>query len=208
MTLSYVNDRVTSFTDPVGRITHLFYDDFGNLSQIIDPDDSVQRWEYDSQHHLTREIDKRGNVSEAFYDFAGRATRAIRTDGTEVSINALQVQGLYAPDATIDPLSAPVAQTLGSPDATYADGNGNIIVNTLDQQGQTVSAIDSAGALPTVERNEDNLITQSQDGRGNITFLSYDDNGNLVGIRDELSGGNLISGNIAIPGEAIATSSH
>ncbi len=69
------------------------------------------------------------------------------------------MQGLYEPGETIDPLDAPVAFQLGAVESSYVDANGNTIVYTLDQAGQIVSAMDEVGALPTVVRNEENLVT-------------------------------------------------
>ncbi|NJN13090.1 MAG: RHS repeat protein [Richelia sp. RM1_1_1] len=142
---------------------------------------------------MVAEIDKRGNREETFYDFAGRADRAVRKDGSELDFDPVQVQGLYASNRTIDPLNAPVAFQLGAVESTYVDGNGNTIVNTLDQAGQIVSSTDEVGALPTVERNEDNLITSQTDGRGNVTNFTYDERGNVLSLQDSLSfGGQFI----------------
>jgi YD repeat-containing protein len=55
--------------------------------------------------------------------------------------------------------------------------------------------------LPQVERNEQNLITSSTDSRGHITLFTYDNNGNVIQIQDELSGGSSTIGSIGEPGE-------
>ena len=201
-TFTYTNGKVTSITDPSQRVTQLEYDSAGNLTRITDPDGSQRTWEYDADRHMVAEIDKRGNREETFYDFAGRADRAVRKDGSELDFDPVQVQGLYTPDRTINPLNAPVAFQLGAVESTYVDGNGNTIVNTLDQAGQIVSSTDEVGALPTVERNEDNLITRSTDAIGNISLFNYDDKGNVLTIEDGIaSNGNVVSGSISEPGE-------
>ena len=187
-TFSYTNDRITSITDPAGRETQLEYDEAGDLIRITDPDDTSRQFEYDNRHHIIAEVDKRGNREETFYDFAGRAERSIQKDGSVIEVDPVQVNGLYRPEQTIDPLNAPLAFQIGDvAESSYVDANGNTITYTLDQMGQIVSARDEIGALPTTRRNEDNLITQQIDARGNITSFTYDEQGNVLSIRDSLS---------------------
>lgn len=120
-------------------------------------------------------------------NFAGRAIQATRKDGSVVQVAPVQVQGLYQPEQTINPLSAPVAFRLGAAEASYVDGKGNVVNKTLDRAGQTVSSSDGIGALPSVQRNEQNLVTSSTNCRGQKTLFTYDTQGNLLTSQDELS---------------------
>jgi len=142
LVFTYTDGRVTAIADPAGRVTELEYDAAGNLTRITDPDGTQRTWEYDANNHMTAEIDKRGNREETTYDFAGRADAAVLKDGSELDFDPVQVQGLYEPDETIDPLDAPVAFQLGAVESSYVDANGNTIAYTLDQAGQIVSAMD------------------------------------------------------------------
>ncbi|MFM6725754.1 MAG: RHS repeat domain-containing protein, partial [Dolichospermum sp.] len=161
----------------------------GNLIKITDPDGTSRTWEYDPNHLMISEVDKRGNKEQTFYDFAGRADKAIRKDGSQLDFDPVQVQGLYAPNKTIDPVNAPLAFQLGNASSTYTDANGKKIVNNLDKAGQIVSSSDEVGLLPAVQRNEDNLVTQQTDARGNVTSFTYDVKGNLLTTQDSLSFG-------------------
>ncbi|MCH8186624.1 MAG: hypothetical protein IH862_11030, partial [Chloroflexi bacterium] len=129
-----VGDRVTSITDPAGRTTQLEHDDRGNLIRITDPDGSARTFEYDNRHHLTAEVDKLGNREEAFYDpVSGRATGALRKDGSFVSVDPVATRGLHRLQSGLAGLvDAPFAVDLGEPTASYADANGNITTTTLD----------------------------------------------------------------------------
>ena len=187
-TFNYTNGKITAIIDPGERTTTLEYDSAGNLTRIIDPDGSSRTFSYDSGHHIVSEIDKRGNREQTFYDFAGRASRAIRKDGTELMVAPVQVQGLYRPEETIDPLNAPVAFVLGGAESFSADASGNVVQSTLDNAGQVVSSTDSSGFLPSVERNDENLVTQRTDGRGRVTTYEYDERGNVISIADSISG--------------------
>jgi YD repeat-containing protein len=183
-TLTYSGSQVSTITDPVGRTTQLAFDAAGNLVSITDPDGSQLRWEYDAGHHQTAFIDKRGQRGEDFYDFAGRATKAIRRDGTVVQVSPVEVQGLYPADATTDPTSPPLAVVIDNAMASYADGNGNVVHTLLNQAGQAISSSDAAGPLPLVQRNSQNLVTQLTDARGNTTHFVYDSRGNLTSQSD------------------------
>jgi YD repeat-containing protein len=193
---AYSGNKIASITDPAGRSTRLTYGVNGNLTKITDPDGTSRTWSYDAGHHIVSEIDKRGDFEQTFYDFAGRASRSIRKDGSELSFDPIQVQGLYELNRTNDPLNAPVAFRLGAVSSTYVDANGQSIVNNLDQAGQTISSCDQVGFLPQVKRNNDNLVIEQTDARGNVTSLTYDNKGNNLTIQDSVSfvspGGNTL----------------
>lgn len=180
-TLSYnINGRLSSVSDPAGRITQMIYDAVGNLIQITDPDQTSRQFEYDRDHHMVAEVDQRGYREEAFYDFAGRVTQAVRKDGTTVQINPVQVQGLYRPEATIDPDTAPAAYDLNAALAYAADGNGNVTETELSQSGQAISSRDGAGQRSSTTLDDDYLATQRTSGRGLTTAYFYDERGNVV----------------------------
>ncbi|BAZ08411.1 FG-GAP repeat-containing protein [Calothrix sp. NIES-4071] len=187
-TFTYTNSKVSSITDPGGRVTKLEYDTEGNLIKITDPDTYTRQWEYDNKHHMTAATDKKGNRGQDFYDFAGRVYKAITKDGSVIQVNPVEVQGLYRNEQTINPSTAPIAKPLNNTaDASYADGNGNVVRTLLDQRGQMVTATDGAGFLPTVERNANNLVTKSTNAKGNVTTYTYDARGNVLTVFDELS---------------------
>ncbi len=192
-TFTYKDGKVTKITDPAHRETLLGYDLAGNLIKITDPDGTSRTWQYDSARHMISETDQRGNFEQTFYDFAGRADSAIRKDGSTLDFNPVQVQGLSQRNLTTNPVTAPSAFQLGAVESVYVDANGKKKTTQLDQAGQLVSSFDEVGMLPSVERNEDNLVTQYRDARGNLTTFTYDEKGNLLIQQDSLSfGGQFI----------------
>jgi RHS repeat-associated protein len=192
--------KVSKISDPANRETRLSYDTAGNLISITDPDDSTRSWKYDSKHHMVGETDPLGNSEQTFYDFAGRVDRGVRKDGSVNKINPVQVEGLYRPEATTNITSPPVASRLSEEIfSSFADGNGNVEVSQLDQAGQVISTFDEEGSsVSSVERNEDNLITSTVDGKGVKTEYTYDEQGNVLTIKDSLTLANNTGGNALI----------
>jgi YD repeat-containing protein len=68
----------------------------------------------------------------------------------------------------------------------YSDPNGNVTEFTLDQQGQMKSSQDGNGRIRTVNRNSENLVAESSDGRGFVTNLTYDPLGNPLTVAEAI----------------------
>jgi RHS repeat-associated protein len=199
---------VSKISDPANRETRLSYDSAGNLISVTDPDDSTRTWKYDGKHHMVGEIDERGNSEQTFYDFAGRVYQGVRKDGSVNKINPVQVEGLYRPEATTNITSPPVASRLSEEIfSSFADGNGNVEVSQLDQAGQVISTFDEEGSVVSdIERNADNLITSAVDGKGVKTEYTYDEQGNVLTIKDSLTLANNTGGNALIINGATTSS--
>ena len=188
-TFTYVQNRFSTITDPAGRQTKLNYDTAGNLISITDPDGSKRTWGYDNQHHMTSETDQLGRHEREVYGFHGRATSAVRKDGSVIQISPLQTQILNPADSTSNPESAPIADIV--PDYTSArtvDSNGNVTTVVLDKAGQTVESLDAVAGSGEITRNPNNLVGESLDARGNATMFSYDSLGNLTRRVDNVAG--------------------
>ena len=185
------NGRITRITDPANRVTQLEYDAAGNLTKVTDPDGSSRTWSYDSHHHIIQEIDKLGRTEKTDYNFAGRVDHAVLSDGTETYYDPLQTQYLKNKSANINPLNSPVIDRLVPISATYSDPNGSVTEVMLDKQGQAISQRDGQGQLGSVMRNQENLVAESDDARGNETSYTYDDLGNVVAITDSIRVGTV-----------------
>jgi YD repeat-containing protein len=198
-TLSYTGNHVSTITDPTGLITQMDYDAAGNLLSITDPDGAKNTWEYDDKHHMTAHTNAQGERGTDSYDFSGRVSGAVRKDGSVVMIQPVEVQGLYRPDQTIDPLLPPPVFQLGAPISSQADGNGNISSALLDQAGQAVSVSDGIGTLSTVVRDSKNQVIQETDGNGNSKYYFYDANGNMTRMKDDFAAGVTAPQSIPLP---------
>lgn len=180
-TFTRTGDRITKITDPAQRETNLEYDDAGNLIRITDPDNTSRQFAYDDLHHLTQEIDQRGFSEQAVYGFHGRVTETLRKDGTRSVFEPAQTIGLLPAEVTSNPsTAAAVRPNSRQIVARFSDPNGNVTSSVLDKAGQIVSQTDDEGNLPSVVRNQDNLLLVINDGRGNGTYQQVDDRGNVT----------------------------
>ena len=190
-TLTYTTSSI-EIVDPAARTTLLNLDANGNLIRVTDPNGSSRQWRYDSQHHMTGETNQLGYVETASYGFHGRVTNIVRKDGSTRQFFPIDVQGLFPPEQTaadpvVSPLANPIAGRVPLPESVVADSNGNMIRNKLDELGQSVSASDSVGSLPSNVRNSDNLPIISTSASGAATFNTFDSRGKLLTSQDSMS---------------------
>ena len=86
MTLAYTSSKLSTITDPGGRISHFTVDANGNLTTIKDPTNTTTfSGTYDTHHRLTQVTDRGSNTWLYRYDFASTmasdSTPAVLADG-------------------------------------------------------------------------------------------------------------------------------
>ena len=185
---NYTGNRVTSIVDPAGRITNLAYDPQGNLVSVTDPDGNKNQYGYDSNHLVTSSIDRTGQTKTGTYDEFGRAKTATREDGSIVQIDPIEVRGLKAQEATVNSLGMPTAQILSAkPTSTYVDGNGNTVINYLNNKGQSIGSSDNVGGINQLVRNPAGNVILSTKNTGIVNYTDtgtvsygYDSRGNII----------------------------
>ena len=144
--------RVSTITDPAGRVTQLGYDMSGRLVSITDPNPggggplAVTGFAYDPANGLTALTDPRSFTTTFTYSAAERVTTVtlpptvIAPGGsptaTTEQLAAAQVAGLAAAGSgTAGNPAAPAVLAGGLPQATYTDARGNTWTTRLDPTG-------------------------------------------------------------------------
>jgi RHS repeat-associated protein len=75
-------NRVVSCTDTNGNLIRYEYDEVGNLTKLIYPDNTVVNYAYDANHNLVRVIDWAGRVTHYTYDVNNRLIGITKPDGS------------------------------------------------------------------------------------------------------------------------------
>ena len=86
ITLAYTSNKLSTITDPGGRVSHFTVDASGNLTTIKDPTNTTTfSGTYDTHHRLTQVTDRGSNTWMYRYDFASTmasdSTPAVLADG-------------------------------------------------------------------------------------------------------------------------------
>jgi RHS repeat-associated protein len=174
---SIVNGLLISSTDYMGNTTTYGYDNQGNRTSVIYPDQTVQTWEYNARRQITSAVyrDENGNILENItfeYDTpAGGNLRRI--------IFAVPGEPNHVREFRYNAQNDLV---------TYIDANGNETTFTHDARGNVLSVTDPTGY--TTEYTYDvhgRLETETAPMRGinaprNITTYVYSDAGSLLSI--------------------------
>lgn len=213
LTLSYVNNKVSSVTTPIGSFTYT-YDANDNLVSVAKPGSAARQYSYSDAndiHNLTGIIDEKGvTVQTITYDAIDRVTSSTLANGDEqVTINYLADNQRKVTD-------------INGVETTYqleAD-NGSMRVASISGPGCT-SGCGSSGVTDYIY-NSRQQVTQETDGNGNITTHQYDAKGNrtstteAVGTADERTTTwthelgtdrilNIINSSVSNPGQSAVT---
>jgi RHS repeat-associated protein len=203
--------RVTSFTNPLGRITtnaydskgnllsmtnalnqttSFTYDEFGQMTKVTDPLGHVSRFEYDASGNLTASIDALGNRTSFEYDGIGRRTAVVDPLGRRT---AFVYDGLSRITGITDPA--------GKTTIMSYDGNGNLssVTNALNQKTKfsynvkdlLVSTTDPLGRITRRQYNARDELISLTSPSGRLIKYQYDNRGQLTIVTDPL--GNTIN---------------
>lgn len=180
------DNQLLSKTDPMGN-AHLYsYDDFGNRTQVIDPNGAIIETEYylrSNLPHLPVEAkDANGGIWKWKYDEQGNVIERINPMGASSTM------------AYNDGLLRTITDALGNATHLWYDGQYNIKEVSDEQGNQTYYKYDRLGRCTKITNPKEALQTRAFDliGRaikvddfdGNHIQLDYDGIDNLVWYKD------------------------
>jgi RHS repeat-associated protein len=152
---------VTSITDPLGRLTRITYDAFGDLAS-----------------HTTSPASGIANTATFMYD----------ADGEQVCVASPRVTatGVHCPSAGL-PRVANTTTTAYNADGqptSVTDPLGRTTSNTYDANGNKTRVTDPLGHVTNYTYDALNRVTKTLRADGSAILNTYDGNGNLVSTKD------------------------
>ncbi|MGO9272426.1 MAG: RHS repeat-associated core domain-containing protein [Terriglobia bacterium] len=194
-------NKVTSITNPLGKVTTFSYDSSGNLLARTDANGHTTSFGYNSFGQVTQITDPLAQKTTFSYDGFGNL---ISTTDPLGNTTAIVYDGLSRPIATADPLgrtSTTAYDALGrivkqtnaqgkSTQFTYdavgnllsvTDANGNQTAFTYDGMNRLLTRIDPLGHTDTRAYDFNGNLTQFTDRRGQVSTFIYDNLNRLTG---------------------------
>jgi RHS repeat-associated protein len=196
-TTSYVYDptfnKLTSMTDPLGKVSAYSYDGHGNLLALKDPMSRQISYGYDSYGEKTSVTDPSGyttnyNYSNGFLnssiDPMGRTTTYVNDGaGRTISVTTPLYQ---TTQYQYDPLNKVTTSinAAGSTNSYLYDPNENLLSLTdaggnttkfaYDSMNRLLSRTDALGHTQSYQYDYNGNVTQYTDRRGTVSAYSYD----------------------------------
>ncbi len=138
--------------NPASFTTTYTHNNFGQVTETVDPLGHKTTDEYDSDQNLTVATDANGNVTRSSYDMADEQTAVHRADGTTT-------QTTYWPDGAVK---------------EQIDGAGHVTLYEYDPLGRVVSVTDPIGRTTRYGYDAAGNRTSVTDAQGRVTTTSYD----------------------------------
>ncbi|QIK63856.1 hypothetical protein G7068_12125 [Leucobacter viscericola] len=175
---SYVG-RATGVADTDGSNSNSWIADrYGRLIRVVDTDHQAQSMTYDQHSNLLTVTERDGAETVCVYDRRGRLTRRVSPEGVDLKFsydNRDRVVEICEGD---------------DPRVRAGEGRSGVrgeAVTSLEYAGEwdrwPSRVIDAAGGITQLAW-ERGLLTRVTDPVGTVTFLSYDEQGDLVGVTD------------------------
>jgi RHS repeat-associated protein len=175
--------KLSSVTDPAGRVTKFQYDSTGHmLTRITDPIGNSIQYSYNTLYQLTSKTDKAGRTFN--YAYSGNEPIAI-DDSAGSSPATLSNAGNWATSASA--LALNITRTYIPATTMETDGRGNTWQYQYDSNGYILQKTAPDGSMATYTYDPATLLMASfTDADGNTTTYAYDSEGNRIQTTDAL----------------------
>jgi RHS repeat-associated protein len=172
--------------NPAKFTTTYAYNNFGQITETVDPLGHKATSQYDPDQNLIASTDADGNTTSYTYDAADEQTAVRRADGTTLRTT-------YWPDGMVkEQIDGAGHATLYEYDplgrkSAVTDPLGRITHYGYDPAGNRITVTDPEGRVTTTTydaANEPTSITYSDDKTPNVTGITYDTDGQRTGETD------------------------
>jgi RHS repeat-associated protein len=176
-------NKVSTVTDPAGRVTTLQYDSTGHkLTRITDPNGNSIQYSYNSLYQLIAKIDKAGRTFT--YSYSVNKPSAV-DDSAGASPATLSNPGNWATDPNA--LAENVTRTYIPATTTVTDGRGNTWRYQYNSNGYPTQTTAPDSTVTSYIYDPSTLMVSSTtDADGHTTSFTYDSEGNELSLTDAL----------------------
>jgi len=160
----------------------------GRITQITDPNGSVQRYTYDTNGDLANHTDAVNNTTRFLYNLSHGLLEVRDPLGRRSVRNEYDAEGRLIAHVDGDGKRIDYTHNVGAKQEIISNRLGALTVSTYDQQGNVLSLTDALGNTTnyTYDANG-NRLTES-DPLGNTRTYTYDARNNPLSVRDALGG--------------------
>ncbi|HYO61290.1 MAG TPA: Ig-like domain-containing protein, partial [Actinomycetota bacterium] len=224
-TFAYGSDRTTTVTAPMSRVTKFTFDSEGKVTSILDPKGQTTSVSWNPERHVNRVEEPGGGVTRFAYNANGYLTDKWNQldHHTVLTYDNLAVAGESGPDTrdaaaywkagrAIPHMSelASVTDPRGNATEFDYDPRGNVVLSRDQEDFETTYDYDPAnGNLISVtdanlnvtrflDYDANGFPRSVQDGVGNVTKMTYDDDGLMRSLQLPRNSGRPVSSYTAI----------
>lgn len=165
------NDRVTSVTDPLGRVTTYLYDGDSRLVSVTDPQGRTTGYSYDGNNNIVGIIDRLNRKRTFDYDYRNQVT-AERWFADDAEIPFKTLTTVY------DSLGKPVSVTDGTSPVNYEYACSRLTsvnnAGSLLAPEYTLSlGYDDGGRISSITDQSGVSVKRNYDANGDLSSLAW-----------------------------------
>jgi len=178
-TYDSVFNNVTSMTDPVGNVTHRFYDAHGNLTKVTDARGNNTTFTRDATGLVTAAQDTAGNITKFTYDALGNLIAVSNPLNQKTQFS---YDGASRLVGQMDPLgrTSSVIYNGGDEALSLVDGNGHTVQFTYDTAGVLQTYTDPNGGKTSLAYDTAGRVSSKTDPLKRVKSYQYDLDDNLT----------------------------
>jgi RHS repeat-associated protein len=172
--------KVSSVTNPKGKITRFEYDNLGRLDKVIDANGKNTLAAYDAVDNLIRVVDPKGNETRFEYDELNRMTKRIDHENNTWEYAYDENSNL---DAVTDPQNRTTSYTYDKLNRRTKEtfDDNSFVQYTYDPNGNPLTMTDALGTTRYVY-DEINRLKSRTDCFGKTVSYSFDEDSNITDI--------------------------